>query len=79
MSHNAGTTLAMTTPKTNQPGRSARGAGEAGRAQAAVPAIPQWVKEWGFIPLLAAFLILSAMTADAATPTARASDGSCSS
>jgi Restriction endonuclease len=51
-------------PETNPPGRSAPGAGEAGRAQAAVPAIPQWVKEWGFILLAVAFLILSAMIAD---------------
>lgn len=65
MSHNADTFPAMTTPKTNEPGRPAPGAGEAGRTQAAVPAIPQWVKEWGFIPLLVAFLILSAMIADA--------------
>ncbi len=64
MSHNADTFPAMTTPETNQPGRSAPGEGEAGRAQSAVPAIPQWVKEWGFIPLAAAFLIPSAMIAD---------------
>jgi restriction system protein len=64
MSHNADTFPVMTTPKTNQPGRPVPGAGEAGKAQAAVPAIPQWVKEWGFIPLLVAFLILSAMIAN---------------
>ena len=65
MSHSADPFSAMNTPKTNQPGRLAPGAGEAGRARAAVPAIPQWVKERGFIPLLVAFLILSAMIADA--------------
>jgi hypothetical protein len=64
MSPNAGTFPAMTTPKSKQPGRSAPGTAEAGSAYTGVPAIPQWVKEWGFIPLAVVFLILSAMIAD---------------
>ena len=64
MSHCADTFPGMTAPKTNQPGRSEPGAGEASRAQAPVPAIPQWVKEGGFVPLAVAFLILSAMIGD---------------
>lgn len=39
------------------------GVGETGAAGAGVPAIPQWFKEWGWVPLGFAFLVLSALIA----------------
>jgi hypothetical protein len=40
------------------------GVGETGAAGADAPAIPQWFREWGWVPLGIAFLILSALIAD---------------
>lgn len=40
------------------------GVGETGAAAAGVQAIPQWFREWGWVPLGIAFLVLSALIAD---------------
>ncbi len=40
------------------------GVGQAGAAGAGVPVIPQWFREWGWVPLGTAFLVLSALIAD---------------
>jgi hypothetical protein len=55
----------MTNPHPEQLGRSAPDKNESGPADGSVPAIPQWVEDWGFIPLGTAFLVLLAMITDA--------------
>jgi len=54
----------MTTSHPGQPGMRVPGVGQAGAAGAGVPVIPQWFREWGWVPLGTAFLVLSALIAD---------------
>src|ERR1700677_2122857 len=54
----------MTTSRPGQPGMRLPGAGETDAAGASVPAIPQWFREWGCVPLGIVFLVLTALIAD---------------
>lgn len=54
----------MTSPLPRKPGVPVAAASEADPSGDGIPVIPLWVKEWGFLLLGLAFLILTAMIAD---------------